>query len=95
MHYVYVLRSAKDDRLYKGMSKDPEKRLRQHNAGKVRSTKGRAPFVLVYRKAFCTLAEARKHEVFLKSRQGAAYLLKELKQSPESEEWPSGLRRRS
>ena len=95
MHYVYVLRIAKDGKLYKRMSKDPKKRLRQHNAGKVRSTKGRAPFVLVCRKAFSTIAEAREHEVFLKSRQGAAYLLKKLKQSPGLEEWSSGLRRRS
>jgi putative endonuclease len=39
-YYVYVIKSEIDGRLYKGMSQDPPSRLIQHNAGKVRSTKG-------------------------------------------------------
>jgi len=81
VHYVYVLRSLKDGSLYKGMSKHPQERLKQHNAGKVRATKGRRPFALVYQKAFKGLEQARAHEVFLKTRHGAGRLAKELRGS--------------
>jgi putative endonuclease len=40
MYYVYVLKSEKDGRLYKGLTSDLEKRLLQHNAGITKSTKG-------------------------------------------------------
>ncbi|MBT8297036.1 MAG: GIY-YIG nuclease family protein, partial [Maribacter sp.] len=37
-YYVYVLRSAKFERNYVGFTKNLAKRLRQHNAGKNKST---------------------------------------------------------
>jgi len=40
MYYVYVLKSEVDGRLYKGLTENLEIRLKQHNSGKSKSTKG-------------------------------------------------------
>ena len=67
---VYVIRSLIDDHLYTGSCEDFNKRLAVHNAGKVRSTKSRKPFVLVYKEEYETRTEAKKREIFLKSGAG-------------------------
>lgn len=41
MYTVYVLKSLKDGRTYVGCSKDVENRVKEHNAGEVKSTIGR------------------------------------------------------
>ena len=48
MHYVYVLKSEKDGNMYVGYSADLGERFALHNAGKVKSTKARRPFQLIY-----------------------------------------------
>lgn len=47
-YFVYILQSQKDNKFYTGYSSDVVKRLDEHNAGKVMSTKHRRPFKLVY-----------------------------------------------
>ncbi len=47
MFYVYVLLSEKFNRTYTGMTKDVEKRLRQHNSKYTKSTKPYVPWVLI------------------------------------------------
>jgi putative endonuclease len=74
MFFVYVLRSARDGRLYKGYCEDIEKRLAAHNGGRVRSTRGYRPWKVVYREKFATEAEAVARERFLKSGSGREYL---------------------
>ena len=74
MYYVYVLRSLKDGRLYKGMTQDVEKRLNQHNQGENRSTKGFAPWELVLTKSFDSREKARDYEKYLKSGSGREFL---------------------
>lgn len=71
MHYVYILRSLKDTGLYVGMTQDLNKRLGHHNAGRVRSTKARKPFELLYKEVYATRAEAREREKYLKSYRGS------------------------
>jgi putative endonuclease len=66
MYYVYVLKSLKDGNLYIGQTSDLNKRLRCHNSGRVKSTKRRAPFKLIYVDEFSTRGEAMKREKFLK-----------------------------
>lgn len=66
MFYVYVLRSQKDGYCYYGQSKDHKKRLRLHNAGKVKSTRKRTPFILIGYKSFKTRNDARWFEYMLK-----------------------------
>ena len=65
--YVYMLRSLKDKKFYTGCTEDLKKRLKQHNGGRVRSTKARRPFELVYWESFRTRSEAMKRELRLKS----------------------------
>ncbi len=75
MYYTYVLKSLSYGTLYIGSSENPEKRLRcEHNKGKVRYTKGRAPWVLIYKEKFSTRAEAMRQERFLKTGKGREYL---------------------
>ena len=47
-HYVYILKSLKDNRYYIGETADVKARLDFHNSGMQRSTKNRVPFVLVH-----------------------------------------------
>lgn len=74
MFYAYVLRSLKDGKYYYGHTNDLELRLSLHNRGKVKSTKGRIPFVLHYYEAFETKPEAVKREMFFKSINGYIFL---------------------
>ena len=71
MYFVYILQSKLDWKLYVGMTKDVEKRLAYHNSGRVRSTKSRIPFRMLYSEHFETKADARKREVYLKSYKGS------------------------
>ena len=74
MFCVYILRSLKDNGFYFGHSADAQKRLKEHNALKVRSTKARVPFILHYSESFSTKSEAFQREMFLKSLEGRNFL---------------------
>ena len=63
MYYVYILQSKKDHGIYIGFTKDLKQRFFQHCKGKVRSTKSRRPFKLVYYEAFLNETDARKREI--------------------------------
>lgn len=66
MFYVYVLKSESDGKLYIGSTNDLRRRLLEHNSGKARSTKARAPFQLRYYEAYHNEADARSREFSLK-----------------------------
>lgn len=66
MHYVYVLRSEVDQKLYIGVSSDLRRRLEEHNFKQNRSTKSRAPFKLVYYEAYAAKQDAIMRERKLK-----------------------------
>ena len=82
MFYTYVLQSLKDTRLYIGHTQDLEKRLQEHNSGKVSSTRRRTPFVLLYTKEFQTQNEARWQEHQWKTGWGHKQLEKLLNSVP-------------
>ena len=64
--FVYLLRCA-DGTLYCGWSTDPERRLRQHQAGTAsRYTRTRRPVALIYTREFATRSEAMREEVRIK-----------------------------
>ena len=64
--FVYLLRCA-DGTLYCGWSTDPERRLRQHQAGTAsRYTRTRLPVELVYRREFANRSEAMREEARIK-----------------------------
>jgi putative endonuclease len=65
--FVYLLRCA-DGTLYCGWSTDPERRLRQHQAGTAsRYTRTRRPVELVYTREFATRSEAMREEARIKA----------------------------
>ena len=66
MHYVYILRSDANGRFYVGSSRDVQKRLDHHNAGKVKATRYLTPLALAYQEAHVTAREARQREYYLK-----------------------------
>jgi putative endonuclease len=79
IQYVYVLRSQKDGKWYKGCTEDIRKRFSQHNNGKFISTKGRGPFELIYYEASLSKEDAFTREKYLKSDMGKRYLKSRLK----------------
>jgi len=75
---VYVLRSRKNGWLYIGMTDCLERRLREHQRGYNRSTKGKGPFDLLDRETFPTRAEARARGKHLKTGCGRQALRRHL-----------------
>jgi putative endonuclease len=64
--FVYLL-SCADGSFYCGWSTDPERRLRQHQAGSAsRYTRTLLPVELVYAREFATRSEAMREEVRIK-----------------------------
>lgn len=74
MYYVYALKSLKTNELYIGLSRDPEKRLKEHNAGCTPSTYNKRPYVLIYQETADNRKQAREQEKKLKSGSGREYL---------------------
>ena len=76
MFYVYLLKSQKDSNMYIGSTNDLDRRINEHNSGKVSSTKNRFPFDLIYYEAYKAEGDARNREKQLKLRSKAYSQLK-------------------
>jgi putative endonuclease len=76
MWYVYILRSVTDSALYIGSTNDIERRLNEHNTGKVESTKNRKPLNLEAYIAVKDKNKAIELEQYLKTGSGRAILNK-------------------
>ena len=79
MHYVYVLISRKDGQFYTGSTNALKRRLQEHNAGRVNSTKNRIPLDLIYYEACVNESDAWRREKYLKSGMGKRYLQNRLR----------------
>jgi putative endonuclease len=90
MWLAYALQSDVDHGFYIGMTSDLEQRLKDHNAGRNRSTKARRPFKLVYVEQCGTRIEARKRERYLKGGSGREFLKRHVLGSDRSAEAMSG-----
>jgi len=55
-----------------------DERIKSHNRGKVRSTKGHRPFELIYTENYSSKGSAQKREYFLKSAAGNIWLRNKL-----------------
>ena len=69
---VYVLLSLKDNATYVGMALNTDNRLKEHNTGKNRYTKGHLPWKITYTEIHPDWAAARVREKYLKSTTGKA-----------------------
>ena len=78
-HYVYILKSKKDNNFYVGYTKDLNLRFKQHKEGKVNSTRNRMPIILIYYECCLSQRDATKREKYLKTYLGRYYIKKRLK----------------
>lgn len=78
MYYIYILKSTKDGKYYTGFSGDLQKRIQDHNAGNVQSTRNRRPLELIYYEAYQEKSQALKREKFLKTTKGKLQLRKQI-----------------
>lgn len=65
MASTYILKCV-DGRYYVGSTTDINKRQQEHQERRCKFTKSRLPIVLIYKKDFKTLSEARKEEKKIK-----------------------------
>jgi len=74
MFFVYILISLKDNNFYIGFTTNMENRLKDHNAGRNLSTKGRRPFKLLYYEAHLSKLDAQRRERYFKTTKGKSTL---------------------
>jgi len=79
MYYIYVIESKSNGDLYKGFTRDINRRVKEHNSGITESTKTGIPWRLVYCEVMINKEDAIKREKYLKSGWGRKYLGKILK----------------
>jgi len=86
MHYVYVLKSRKSNKLYIGQTNNLRQRFNEHNKGKNIATKAYTPFELIYYEAFKSRLDAVRRESQLKQyKQGYTRLKERIKYSLEEQ----------
>ena len=69
-YYLYILKSLSRSSYYIGITKDVNDRLKRHNSGQNKSTKGDKPYKLIYEEKFDNRIDAREREKYLKSYAG-------------------------
>ena len=78
----YILRlypqKLKIRQVYYGYTKDLKRRIKEHNEGKSKYTKGHLPVKLVFYSAFEKMDRAKEFELYLKSGSGKAFVYKRL-----------------
>jgi len=70
---VYVLKSS-DGKLYKGMTSDIERRIKEHRGGHTQTTSRMKDLEIAYTEKFDSLELARKRELYFKSAAGRRFL---------------------
>ncbi len=70
MHYVYILKSETNGKIYVGQTENLRRRLAEHNAKISKSTKSGIPWKLIYYEAFEKKIDGLREERFLKTGKG-------------------------
>ena len=86
---VYVIESLLDSAWYTGMAINITNRVKEHNAGKNRFTKGHRPWKIIYTEDHKDWKEARIREKYLKSAAGKKWLIKILKNGGDTSSLPA------
>ena len=71
MYYLYVLKMG-NNQLYVGFTNDLKNRIREHNYGKVLTTRKYLPVKLVYYECYASMADVKQREKMIK-KFGSAY----------------------
>lgn len=73
-YYIYVLQSKQDQNFYTGVTENLRERLKDHNYGRVSSTKNRRPLKLVYFEGCLSKKDVTKRERYLKTAWGKRFI---------------------
>lgn len=73
MFTVYILKDEYG-KVYKGMTNNLERRLKEHKGGHTVSTSKMGDLSVVYTEEFLSFEEARKREVYFKTAAGRRFL---------------------
>lgn len=68
-YFIYILQSLINNDIYIGSTENIESRIKLHNLGKVKSTRGYKPWQLLEQREFNSRSEAILQERFLKTGQ--------------------------
>ena len=82
MFFVYILKSEKNGKYYVGSTGNLKGRLKKHNSGEVKSTKGLIPLKIVHVENYSTNNEAKKRESYIKKRKSRKYIESLIKFGP-------------
>lgn len=77
MHFVYLLKSSKNNNLYIGCTNDLKKRISMHNSGESLHTNKYKPWQLIYFEAYVSKNDAFEREKSLKRHAQGLRRLKE------------------
>ena len=83
MYYVYILINLDRNKTYTGVTQDIQRRLKEHNQGKMAFSRKFAPYNILYMEKFATSSEAYTKERFYKSTSGRRNI-KNMLESPPS-----------
>ncbi len=78
-YFIYILRSLVNNDIYIGSTENVENRIKLHNLGKVKSTRGYKPWQLLEQQEFNSRSEAVMQERFLKNHQQKEILKRKYK----------------
>ena len=78
MTYVYILRLSNEN-IYTGKTQNLKRRLCEHRAGGVKSTKPYLPVKLIHYECYLLGSDAGRREIFLKKSQGKILLKKQIR----------------
>ena len=73
MWIVYIIKSE-EGLIYTGITKNLEKRLREHNSGRSYYTKRGSNWKIIYTESYDSSNEARKREKYFKNNAGKEWL---------------------
>jgi len=79
MFIVYAIKSVNRNYIYAGLTNDIERRFKEHQTGKNKTTAPYRPFVLIYKESLPNRMKAREREIYLKSGVGKEFLKQILK----------------
>ncbi len=79
LYFVYILLSKKDKNFYTGYTNNLKRRLKEHQEGKIVSTKHRLPVQLIYYEVCLNKYDALAREKYLKSGRGKKYIRSRIK----------------
>ena len=81
MFTVYVLIGS-GEKIYKGMTNDLRRRLREHASGKTITTRKMDSVRLIYKEEYDSFIEARNRELYFKTAAGRKFLKKKINIRP-------------